>query len=98
MAPLIGAAASCGSALGINHMRVARVWAKTGLQPYRHRRDMVSDDPDFEKKAAAILGLYLKPPPQAAVFCVYKKSAIQALDPLDPVFPLSPGRAERYRF
>ena len=53
---------------------------------------MVSDDPEFEKKAAAIIGLYLKPPAHAAVFCVDEKSAIQALDRLDPVLPLSPGR------
>jgi transposase len=59
---------------------------------------MVSDDPEFEKKAAAIIGLYLKPPAHAAVFCVDEKSAIQALDRLDPVLPLSPGRAERHGF
>ena len=73
-----------GSALGINHMRVARVWAKAGLQPHRRRRYMVSDDPEFEKKAAAIIGLYLKPPAHAAVFCVDEKSAIQALDRRNP--------------
>jgi transposase len=33
-----------------------------------------------------------------AVFCVDEKSAIQALDRLDPVLPLSPGRAERHGF
>jgi transposase len=59
---------------------------------------MASDDPDFEKKAAAIIGLYLNPPTHAAVFCVDEKSAIQALDRLDPVLPLSPGRAERHGF
>jgi transposase len=59
---------------------------------------MVSDDPEFEDKAADIIGLYLKPPIHAAVFCVDEKSAIQALDRLDPVLPLSPGRAERHGF
>ena len=87
-----------GSALGIDHMRVARVWAKAGLQPHRRRHYMVSDDPQFEKKAAEIIALYLKPPAHAAVFCVDEKSAIQALDRLDPVLPLSPGRAERHGF
>ena len=87
-----------GFALGIDHMRVARVWAKAGLPPHRRRHSMVSDDPQFEKKAAAIIGLYLKPPAHAAVFCVDEKSAIQALDRLDPVLPLSPGRAERHGF
>jgi homeodomain-containing protein len=40
--------------LGSSHMRVARVWAKAGLQPSRRRHYMASDDPDFESKAAAI--------------------------------------------
>jgi len=52
---------------------------------------MASDDPDFERKAAGIIGLYLNPPQHAAVFCVDEKSAIQALDRLDPVLPMSPG-------
>jgi hypothetical protein len=59
---------------------------------------MAGDDPDFETKAADIIGLYLKPPEHAAVFCVDEKTAIQALDRLDPVPPLSPGRAERHGF
>jgi transposase len=84
--------------LGLNHMRVARVWSSAGLRPHRMRRYMESDDPFFEAKAAQIIGLYLKPPAHAAVFCVDEKSAIQALDRLDPVLPLSPGRAERHGF
>ena len=59
---------------------------------------MASDDPKFEEKAADIIGLYLKPPAHAAVFCVDEKSAIQPLDRLDPVLRLSPGRAERHGF
>lgn len=86
------------AALGISHMRVARVSTKAGLQPFRRRHYMASDDPAFESKAAAIIGLYLKPPAHAAVFCVDEKTAIQALDRLDPVLPLSPGRAERHGF
>jgi transposase len=42
--------------------------------------------------------LYVKPPQHAAVFCVDEKTAIQALDRLDPVLPLSPGRLERHGF
>lgn len=86
------------AALGIDHMRVARVWAKAGLQPHRRRHYLASDDPDFETKAATVLALYLKPPAHAAVFCVDEKTAIQALDRLDPVLPLSPGRAEAHGF
>jgi transposase len=84
--------------LGISHMRVARTWAKAGLKPHQLRRYMASDDPDFAKKAADVIGLYLKPPTNAMVFCVDEKTAIQALDRLDPVLPLSPGRAERHGF
>jgi DDE superfamily endonuclease len=84
--------------LGVSHMMVARVWAKHRLKPHRLERYMASDDPDFERKAADIIGLYLKPSQDAAVFCVDEKTAIQALDRLDPVLPLSPGRAERHGF
>jgi transposase len=84
--------------LGTSHMMVARVWARAGLQPHRLERYMVSDDPDFERKAADIIGLYLNPPRHAAIFSLDEKSHIQALDRLDPVLPLSPGRAERHGF
>src|SRR6202166_4333741 len=85
-------------ALGINHMMVARVWRRAGLKPHRLERYMASDYPDFERKAAHVIGLYVNPPQHAAVFCVDEKTAIQALDRLDPVLPLSPGRAERHGF
>src|SRR5437870_7437375 len=87
-----------GKALGISHMMVARVWVKHGLRPHRLERYMASNDPKFEVKAADIIGLYLNPPSHAVVFCMDEKTAIQALDRLDPVLPLSPGRAERHGF
>jgi len=79
-------------------MMVARVWRRAGLKPHRLERYMASDDPDLERKAADVIGLYVNPPQHAAVFCVDEKTAIQALDRLDPVLPLSPGRAERHGF
>ena len=85
-------------ALGVSHVLVARVWRRAGLQPHRLERYMLSDDPDFEQKAADVLGLYLHPPQHAAVFAADEKTAIQALDRSDPVLPLSPGRAERHGF
>jgi transposase len=84
--------------LGISKDAVHRVWKEAGLKPHRLERYMASDDPDFEAKAADIIGLYMNPPEHAAVFCVDEKTAIQALDRLDPVLPLSPGRAERHGF
>ena len=86
-------------ALGINHMMVARVWRRAGLKPHRLERYMASDDPDFERKAADVIGLYVNPPQHAAVFCVDEKTAIQALDRLDPaVLPLSPGRPSGFEY
>jgi hypothetical protein len=40
------------------------------LKPHRLDRYMASNDPQFEPKAADIIGLYLNPPQHAAVFCV----------------------------
>ena len=77
---------------------IARVWKEADLKPHRLERYMASTDPQFEQKAAAIIGLYLNPPQNAAVFCVDEKSAIQALDRLDRRLPLSPGRAEKHGF
>ena len=84
--------------LGVSHMRVARVWSRAGLKPHRLDRYVASNDPDFEAKAADVIGLYVNPPRHAAIFSVDEKSAIQALDRTLPALPLSPGRAERHGF
>lgn len=82
----------------VSFSAVQRIWRKHGLQPHRLERHMVSNDPDFETKAADVIGLYLNPPAHAAVFCVDEKTAIQALDRKDRMLPLSPGRAESHGF
>ncbi|MGH8092490.1 MAG: IS630 family transposase [Chthoniobacterales bacterium] len=84
--------------LGTTQTHVSQVWRKVGLQPHRLRHYMASNDPDFQAKAADVIGFYLRPPLNAAVFSLDEKSAIQALDRRDPVLPLSPGRAERHGF
>ena len=87
-----------GRKLGISHTQVATVWKRANLKLHRIERYMASNDPDFETKAADVIGLYVNPPQHAAVFCVDEKTAIQALDRLDPVLPFSPGRLERHGF
>src|SRR5713101_8136465 len=87
-----------GRVLKIHHNLVCKAWQRAGLQPHRFERYMQSDDPDFEPKAADVIGLYVNPPDHAAVFAVDEKTAIQALDRLDPVLPFSPGRLERHGF
>jgi hypothetical protein len=82
--------------VGVSHVTVMRVWHRAGLQPHRLQRYMASPDPDLEAKAKDILGLYLNPPHNAAVFCVDEKTAMQALDRTQPALPLRPGRPERH--
>ncbi|HEV8412090.1 MAG TPA: hypothetical protein VGQ49_00755 [Bryobacteraceae bacterium] len=77
---------------------IARIWKEADLKPHRLEGYIASNDPQFAEKAAAIIGLYLNPPQNAAVFCVDEKSAIQALDRLDRRLRLSPGRAEKHGF
>ena len=89
---------SSGSDRKIRRIFIQRILAQADVRPHRLERYMASDDPDFETKAADVIGLYLAPPQHAAVFCVDEKTAIQALDRLDPVLPLSPGRLERHGF
>jgi len=79
---------SLGRRLGVQHTIVARAWREAGLQPHRLERYMRSTDPDFETKAADVIGLYLDPPQYGVVFCVDEKTAIQALDRIDPILPL----------
>ncbi len=84
--------------LGLPFMTVQRIWRKHEVRPHLLERHMVSNDPDFESKAADVIALYLNPPSHAAVFCVDEKTAIQALDRKDRMLPLSPGRAESHGF
>ena len=82
--------------LGLSKDTVHRIWRAAGLRPHRLERYMASNHPEFESKAADIIGLYLNPPQHAALFCMDEKSAIQALDRLDPVLPMArAGRAAR---
>jgi transposase len=87
-----------GKALGVSHMLVQRVWNRASIKPHRTKSYMTSNDPDFESKAADVIGLYLNPPQHAAIFSLDEKTQVQALDRLDPVLPLSPGRLERHGF
>jgi transposase len=86
------------AALDVSKDAVHRVWKEAGLKLHRLERYMASNDPEFERKAADIIGLYLRPPQHAAVFCVDERTAIQALDRLDRYLALSPGRAEHHGF
>jgi len=80
--------------LGTSVSMVQRVWKANGLQPHRHHRFKVSNDPKFVEKVVDVVGLYLDPPQHALVLCVDEKSQIQALDRTQPSLPMKPGRCE----
>ena len=79
------------------HLKVApamvqRVWQAHNLKPHRVETFKLSNDPRFVEKIIDVVGLYLRPPEHALVFCVDEKSQIQALDRTQPSLPLKPGR------
>jgi hypothetical protein len=53
----------------------------------------VSTDPEFSRKAADVVGLYLHPPHNAVVLCVDEKPCIQALERAQGWIRLPNGRA-----
>jgi hypothetical protein len=79
-------------------MAVARIRVKHGIKSRLLKGHLTSTDPEFGTKAANVIGLYLKPPHYAVVLSVDEKAAIQGLDRLDPMLPLSSGRDERHGF
>ena len=82
------------AALGTNHVFVSKVWRECGFKPHLIKQFKISNDPQFVEKLEDVVGLYLNPPDNAAVFCVDEKSSIQALDRSQPGLPLKKGRAE----
>jgi transposase len=80
--------------LGTSHNFVAKVWRECGFKPHLISQFKISNDPHFAEKLEDVVGLYLSPPDNAAVFCVDEKSSIQALDRTQPGLPLKKGRAE----
>ena len=83
---------SMARAAGTTHSFVHRVWHSCGLKPHLVRTFKVSTDPRFEEKLQEVVGLYLNPPENAAVFSFDEKSSIQALDRTQPGLPLKKGR------
>jgi transposase len=81
--------------VGISPSSVHRIWRAFGLQPWRTEHFKISPDPLLIDKIRDVVGLYLAPPANAAVFCVDEKPQIQALGRTAPVLPMIPGVPER---
>jgi transposase len=81
--------------VGISPTSVHRIWRAFGLQPWRTENFKISPDPLLIDKIRDVVGLYLAPPANAAVFAVDEKPQIQALERTAPVLPMIPGTPER---
>jgi transposase len=81
--------------VGISPTSVHRIWRAFGLQPWRAEDFKISPDPLLIDKIRDVVGLYLAPPSNAAVFAVDEKPQIQALQRTAPVLPMIPGTPER---
>jgi transposase len=64
--------------VGISPTSVHRIWRSFGLQPWRTEDFKISPDPLLIDKIRDVVGLYLAPPANAAVFAVDEKPQIQA--------------------
>lgn len=81
-------------ALGdVSAQQVWRVLARRGISLRRRRSWCVPADPEFARKAADIVGLYLNPPHNAVVLAVDEKPHIQALERAQGWLRLPDGKA-----
>jgi len=81
-------------ALGdVSPHHIWRVLRRHGIHLQRRHSWCVSTDPEFARKAADIVGLYLNPPENAVVISVDEKPAIQALERAQGWLRLSDGQS-----
>ena len=69
-----------GRRLSLPVKAVCRILRRNHIDLGHRRSWCVGTDPEFEAKAADIVGLYLNPPENALVVCVDEKPCIQAIE------------------
>jgi len=82
-----------GERTGIPDYEVWAVLRRRGISLQRRRSWCISTDPEFARKSADIVGLYLDPPENAMVVCMDEKPAIQALERAQGWLKLPNGKA-----
>ena len=83
-------------ALGdVSASHVWRIMRRRGIHLQQRRSWCISTDPQFARKAADIVGLYLDPPDNAVVISVDEKPSIQALERAQGWLRLPGGEAVR---
>ena len=80
---------------GMSHTTVGRIWRTFGLKPHVTESFKISPDPQLIEKVRDVVGLYMNPPTNAAVFSFDEKSQIQALERAQPILPMDIGQPER---
>jgi len=73
--------------------QIWRVLRRRGISLQRRQSWCVSTDPEFSRKAANIVGLYLNPPENAVILSVDEKPCIQALERAQGWLRMPDGRA-----
>lgn len=58
--------------LGIDFSTVARTWREHGVKPFKEETFKFSTDPELEAKVIDVVGLYMAPPENAVVLCIYE--------------------------
>ncbi len=82
------------AALGdVSDHQVWRVLKRQGISLRRRRSWCISTDPEFARKAADVVALYLDPPENAVVLAVDEKPSIQALERAQGWLRLPNGKA-----
>src|SRR5262245_47358700 len=79
----------------MSHTTVGRIWRTFGLKPHVTESFKISSDPQLIEKVRDVVGLYINPPTNAAVFSFDEKSQIQALERVQPILPMDIGQPER---
>jgi transposase len=82
-----------GERTGILDYQVWAVLRKRGISLQRRRSWCISTDPEFARKSADIVWLYLDPPENALVICMDEKPVIQALERTQGWLKLPNGKA-----
>jgi len=80
---------------GISRQTVSEIWRAFGLKPWEIDEFKISPDPQLVAKIRDIVGLYMNPPVNAAVFAVDEKPQIQALNRTAPMLPMMPTTNQR---
>ena len=77
----------------VKKSRLQEILKGFDLKPHQSQMWCFSNDPNYEKKKADVVGLYLNPPKNAFVVCIDEKPGIQILS--RRIEPMALGRPER---